>query len=217
MEENKNDINVVKSVVSLQIKKSKVRLELHNKGLLKNGAVNDYDHYAYFSESQYKELFNELFSQCGLEFKCSEESRELFDGTDSQPFGVMVVVACTIIDKDTGIEETSYHTGIAIDRGDKAIYKAKTGALKSFFANTFWVATHDDPEIEDEHKAKVVRKAPAGSVTKGQLAMLKSLFKDGKDELKEIMKNYNKKKIEELTVSEASEIIDNKKGNNENE
>ena len=47
--------------------------------------------------------------------------------------------------------------------------------------------------------------------------MLKSLFKDNKDELKEIMKNYNKKKIEELTVSEASEIIDNKKGNNENE
>ena len=42
--------------------------------------------------------------------------------------------------------------------------------------------------------------------------MMKSLFKDSKEELKEMMKPYKKKKIEELTLEEASKIIELKKG-----
>ena len=43
---------------------------------------------------------------------------------------------------------------LAIDKSDKAIYKAKTGALKSFFASTFLVATKDDPERESQSEYK---------------------------------------------------------------
>lgn len=204
----------------LQIKKSNSRKDLYDRGTLTNGAVNDFDNYEYFSESQYKLLFNELFSKYGLEFRSSETYKELFTGTEKQPFGVIITIACTVIDTETGYEETTYHSGIAIDKGDKAIYKARTGALKSFFANTFWVATHDDPEREDD---KPVSKKPSqnklipGKITTGQITIMKSLFKDSKEELKELMKPYKKKKIEELTVQEASAIIDKKKGADTNE
>ena len=35
-----------------------------------------------------------------------------------------------------------------LDKGDKAGYKANTGAIKYYLANTFMVATGDDPETE---------------------------------------------------------------------
>ncbi len=218
----KLDLEELKLNSQLQKKKSEARTDLFNRGTLTNGALNEFDNYEYFSESQYKLLFNELFSKYKLEFRSSEISKELFTGTDKQPFGVILTIACTIMDIESGYEETTYHSGIAIDKGDKAIYKARTGALKSFFANTFWVATHDDPEREDDSPKKPVYKSrnytetkktsgKAGSITKGQITMIKSLFESSKEELKEMMTPYNKKKIEELTIEEASAIISQKK------
>ena len=48
--------------------------------------------------------------------------------------------------------------------------------------------------------------------------MLKSMFKDNKEELgRLIFANFRKTKLDELTVQEASFIIDLKKGENNNE
>lgn len=214
-----------KNIISLQKKKNKIRKELHERGILPKGAHNDYDNYDYFSEAQYKELFTELFSKHGVELVIDEADYGTFDGTDKQPFGRVVTLACTLIDIDTGYSETSRHTGEGLDRGDKAGYKATTGAIKKFLSSTFLVATKDDPEREDDkstNKRTYTKtttkttssptKTTTGSITKGQIAMMKSLFKDSKDELKEMMKPYKKKKIEELTLEEASKIIELKKG-----
>ena len=40
----------------LQAKKNALRKDLKSKGILKKGGQNDFDHYSYFSEAQYKEL-----------------------------------------------------------------------------------------------------------------------------------------------------------------
>ena len=56
----------------LQQKKNKLRKALKEKGVLKNKGENKYDKYQYFSESQYKELFTELFSDNGLELSFNE-------------------------------------------------------------------------------------------------------------------------------------------------
>ena len=209
------------NIISLQKKKNAVRKELHERGILPKGAHNDYDNYDYFSEAQYKELFTELFSKHGIEIIIDEADYGTFDGTDKQPFGRVVTLACTLIDIDTGYAETSRHTGEGLDRGDKAGYKATTGAIKKFLSSTFLVATKDDPEREDDKTANKktysrttsrVTKLPTNCITRGQLAMIKSLFKDNKEELKEMMNPYNKKKIEELTMEEASQIIESKKG-----
>lgn len=209
-------------ISKLQKKKNAVRKELNKKGKLINGELNTYDNYQYFSEAQYKELFTELFSKNGIELVVDEIDYGTFDGTDKQPFGRTVTLACTLVDIDTGYAETSRHTGEGLDRGDKAGYKATTGALKRFLSSTFLVATQDDPEREDDkpsatkrYSTKPVDKKNSnaiGTITRGQMGLIKTLFKNDVDELKVIMTKYNKKKIEELTIEEASQII---KGKNE--
>lgn len=204
----------------LQQKKNKIRLALKEKGILPKGAVNEYDNYEYFSEAQYKELFTELFSQYGIELYISEIDYGTFEGTEKQPFGRTVTLACKLIDIETGYSESSNHTGEGLDRGDKAGYKATTGALKRFLSSTFLVATKDDPEREDESpitKKSISHKQNTKKVVKGTISpvqdkTIRVLFKDDKKELSDIMKKLNKIKIEELSREEASVIIKNKKG-----
>lgn len=198
-----------------QKKKNEVRKELNERGILPKGAHNDYDNYDYFSEAQYKELFTELFSKHGIEFRTDELQYISFNGTDKQPFGRMVTIEFILIDIETGYEETSKHTGEGLDRGDKAGYKATTGALKKFLSSTFLVATKDDPEREDEKttskKTEYKKSIKKGTVTPGQLEEIKKLFETDKDELIRILISCKKKNIKELTLEEASKIISKKK------
>ena len=207
-------------IAKLQKKKNKIRIALKEKGILPKGAINEYDNYEYFSEAQYKELFTELFSEYGIELYITEIDYGTFEGTEKQPFGRTVTLSCRLIDIETGYSETSNHTGEGLDRGDKAGYKATTGALKRFLSSTFLVATKDDPEREDEKptaKKSVAPKQSSKKVIKGTISpvqdkTIRTLFKDDKKALSVIMKKLKKVKIEELTKEEASEILKNKKG-----
>ena len=216
-------INNLELCAKLQKKKNAIRTELREKGKLTNGEVNEYDNYQYFSEAQYKELFTDLFSKHGIELHVDEIDYGTFEGTDKQPFGRTVTLSCTLIDVDTGYTESSRHTGEGLDRGDKAGYKATTGALKRFLSSTFLVATQDDPEREDEKpksKATNTNKKPTqtinkkkGSITPGQKTAIKNMFKDDVDTLKTILKtNYKVSKVDELSVESASQLIASRKG-----
>ena len=200
----------------LQKKKNKIRSALKEKGILTKGAHNDYDNYEYFSEAQYKELFTELFSKNGIELLVDEISYGSFKGTDKQPFGRVVTLSCSLIDIDTGFSETSNHTGEGVDRSDKAGYKATTGALKKFLSSTFLVATQDDPEREEKETRKNNQNRKPfkkGTITPNQVSIIKDTYKNDVAEFKKIIKQYNKNKLEELSVEEADKIINNMKGN----
>lgn len=132
----------------LQKKKNALRKELAERGVLKREGNNTFDRYKYFSEAQYKLLFTELLSTHGLELKFEELEYGLFEGSEKQSNGRMPKIEYTLMDADTGFGETTIITGEAVDKGDKAGYKAYTGSLKYYLANTFLVATGDDPETE---------------------------------------------------------------------
>lgn len=132
----------------LQQKKNNLRGDLAERGILKREGDNKYDKYRYFSEAQYKMLFTELFHKHGLELNFSELAYETFEGSEKQANGRMPRVEFYLYDIDTGFYETTVITGEGIDKGDKAGYKAYTGALKYFLADKFMVATGDDPEKE---------------------------------------------------------------------
>lgn len=133
---------------ALQAKKAALRGRLAEMGILKREGENRYDKYSYFSEAQYKELFTRLFSESGLEYKASEVAFDTFEGSEKQGNGRMVKIQFTLFDVSTGFYEESYVTGEGIDKGDKAGYKANTGAVKYYLADNFLVATGDDPETE---------------------------------------------------------------------
>ena len=205
MVENMNSKEWLELNAKLQTKKNKLRKALKEKGTLKKGAINKYDNYKYFSEMQYKELFTELFSEHGLELTSSELEYEMFGGTEKQANGRQVKFEFKLTDIDTGFYETSCITGEGIDKGDKAGYKADTGALKYYLANTFMVATGDDPERESpENKMnhRIIRATPK------QIEAINRLVEDKTP----MLNHYGVESIKDLTIEQASEIIKRKAG-----
>ena len=193
----------------LQKKKNALRKTLKEKGILKKGAYNDYDKYAYFSEAQYKELFTELLSGAGLELKFTEIEYGIFEGTEKQANGRMPRIEFLLFDIDTGFYEVTTITGEAIDKGDKAGYKAYTGALKYYFADTFLVATGDDPEKESPD-TKMNTKAERKASPK-QVEVLSRVYTG--DNLTRLLTANGIQKIEDLPMVKASELIQKLRNN----
>lgn len=189
----------------LQQKKNLLRKSLKAKGVLKKGATNTFDKYSYFSEAQYKELFTELFSDTGLELSFTEIEYQTFTGSEKQANGRMPRLKFILTDIDTGFYEETIITGEGIDKGDKAGYKAYTGALKYYLANTFMVATGDDPEKDSpSHTMNTKEEKKA---TDKQVEVLRKIAESqGKE--------FNEEKARNMTMKAASDLISQYKGAN---
>ena len=187
----------------LQKKKNALRKALKEKGVLKKGGTNTFDRYSYFSEAQYKELFTELFSDAGLELSFNEVEYNTFTGSEKQANGRMPRLTFILTDVDTGFYEETTITGEGIDKGDKAGYKAYTGALKYYLANTFMVATGDDPEKESP--SHTMNDKQEKKATDKQLELMRKIAEDqGKELDLEVVKNWSMK--------QASDFISKYKG-----
>lgn len=187
----------------LQKKKNALRKALKEKGVLKKGGTNTFDKYSYFSEAQYKELFTELFSNTGLELSFNEVEYNTFTGSEKQANGRMPRLTFILTDVDTGFYEETTITGEGIDKGDKAGYKAYTGALKYYLANTFMVATGDDPE--NESPSHTMNDKQEKKATDKQLELMRKIAEDqGKELDMEVVKTWSMK--------QASDFISKYKG-----
>lgn len=201
---NENPTEWMKLNAKLQQKKNALRKDLAKRGVQKKSGSNEYDHYTYFSEAQYKELFTELFSKHDLELKFTELEYGTFEGQGKQSNGRMPKIEFRLFDCETGFYESTVITGEGMDKGDKAGYKAYTGALKYYLADTFMVATGDDPEKDSPSESmntKAVRKA-----TPKQVEMINKLVHD----VPAMLDYYHIEKVEDLTMQQASEIISKK-------
>lgn len=192
----------------LQKKKNELRKALRAKGVLQKGATNDFDHYKYFSEAQYKELFTELLSEHGLELKFTELDYQTFTGTEKMANGRMPRLEFSLLDIDTGFYETTVITGEGIDKGDKAGYKAYTGALKYYLANTFMVATGDDAEKDSPSETMNTKQVRMASPK--QVAVIKQAFVDSNT----LLMKYGVNRAEALTMEQASQLIGQLRGGN---
>ena len=114
------------------------------------------------------------------------------------------------MDVETGFFETTDITGEGIDKGDKAGYKAYTGALKYFLADTFMVATGDDPESESPEAKMNNKKIKKGKATEKQIELIRKLY----TEHDKLLDFYGIQTFEELSMEQASQLISNKKGSN---
>lgn len=188
----------------LQAKKNSLRQMLKEKGILKREGNNTYDRYKYFSEAQYKQLFTELFSVAKLELSFTELDYATFEGSEKQANGRMPKLEFKLTDVDTGFYETTVITGEGIDKGDKAGYKAYTGAIKYYLANTFLVATGDDPETESpEHtmNKKTTKSMTDTKATEKQINMIRKLA----DEKGQVL---DEEALAKLTMKTASDTIE---------
>ena len=194
----------------LQQKKNELRKDLKERGILQKGGENKFDHYSYFSEAQYKALFTELFSAHGLEMKFTELEYSTFEGSEKQANGRMPKILFTLFDIQTGFFEETTITGEGIDKGDKAGYKAYTGALKYFLADTFMVATGDDPQSESPEQT--MNKKNERKATPKQIAILMQSYTG--DNLTTLLQRNGITRIEDMPMAKASELIGKLKGAN---
>lgn len=194
---------------TLQKKKNALRADLKERGVLKKGATNQYDKYSYFSEAQYKELFTELFSKHNLELKFTELDYLTFEGSEKQANGRMPKVQFTLFDCETGFFEDTVITGEGIDKGDKAGYKAYTGALKYFLADTFMVATGDDPEKDSP--SHNMNQRQERKISDKQYSVISGAYSDP-FELQKLLDYYQIQSLRDLTMKQASDLISQLKG-----
>lgn len=187
----------------LQQKKNSLRKELKERGVLKKGGKNDFDHYTYFSEAQYKELFTELFSKYGLELNFNEISYEMFEGTEKQSNGRLTKVEFELIDIESGFSESTVITGEGIDKGDKAGYKAYTGALKYYLADKFMVATGDD--AEKDSPSEKMNDVKTRKASPKQVEVLAKVYQG--DNLTKLLQLCKIERLEDMPMDKASELI----------
>lgn len=205
-------VDWLKLNAKLQQKKNRLRKMLNERGVQKKGAKNSYDNYSYFSEAQYKQLFTELFSEVGLELSFTELSYDTFIAEGKQSNGRLPKLKFRLTDIETGFSESSVITGEGIDKGDKAGYKAYTGALKYFLANTFMVATGDDPE-KDSPSVTMDEVEYHRNISKKEQQILKNMIERKGYKVEEIFPNGLELTSEEYTV--ACETIEKLKSRGE--
>ncbi len=188
-------------------KKNIARAELAKMGVLEKKGKNTYDNYKYFTEAQYKDIANKLLTKAKLELKVSERDYYKYINQNSKtPVGRIATLQFTLTDTETGFYEESIIRGEGLDRGDKAGYKAYTGAIKYYLANTFLVATGDD--VEQESPEMSTTKATEKKeilIQKTQIDIIKQCYNE--ENMAKLLQANNLTKLEDMTMKKASEII----------
>lgn len=191
----------------LQRKKNALRKDLKERGVLQKDKENKFDNYKYFSEAQYKVLFTELFSKHNLELKFNEVEYGMFETqSEKQPNGRLPKLEFTLFDVETGFYEVTAITGEGIDKGDKAGYKAYTGALKYYLADTFMVATGDDAEKESPEAQGNKKTASDGKKASPKQVEILAKNYTG-DNLTKLLEVNGVEKLEDIPMEKASDLI----------
>ena len=123
-----------------------------------------------------------------------------------------VVMAYTFADVDSGEEIIAKVAGQGLDPGDKAPYKAMTGALKYALLQSFLLATGDDPEDERPD----ARFTPTNSdrlVSADEIRELERLIAETGTELERVLAYYKVASLKEMTETNyrrAVEVLNRK-------
>jgi hypothetical protein len=203
-----------------------VTLNLHQKlaevrrriGYVQKRGRNERFNYSYVTAADIAGAVGDILSQLGVVVVPSLESisYEPVRTSNGQVERVAhVVMTYTFTDVDTAEAVTVKVPGEGLDIGDKAPYKAMTGALKYALLQSFLLATGDDPEEE--------RITPCGNtpperasdraVSAEEACELRQLIDDTGTELERVLTYYKLSTLEEMTEGvyrRAMELLNRK-------
>lgn len=210
-----------------QLVKKLAKVMSEVKFIQKNG-YNEFNKYSYATESDVAEKVREVLAEQSvimLPDVTEHSTREHTNRKGYTEYIATVKIKFTFIDGETGEELSIHSVGEGQDAGDKAVYKAITGAQKYALMKAFMIPTGDDPEGDDgvdkrngEQKTQSFQTQGKPSNKKGNLseAQVKRLFAIAKsvsvtaDQVKKIiMRDYNKTEIAQLTKQEYDTICKN--------
>ena len=122
-----------------------------------------------------------------------------------------VIMAYTFTDEDSDEEITARVAGEGLDMGDKASYKAMTGALKYALLQSFLLATGDDPEGERTDSRNGFGSEHA--ITSEQVGRLQGLIEETGTDLERVLAYYKISALSEMTEASyrrALELLNRK-------
>ena len=108
-----------------------------------------------------------------------------------------VVMNYRFVDARSGEELSVRVAGEGADPGDKAPYKAMTGALKYALLQSFLLSTGDDPE--DEHANSRAALGSERVITPEQVRELQGLIEETGTELERVLAYYRVSALGEMT------------------
>jgi hypothetical protein len=134
-------------------------------GTIKKLGFNEFDKYSYVKESDIAEKMQALFVKHGVFVTNSvieHSSTQVTSSTGKPSILSSVVSLYTFINADNPSERHEVRAvGDGMDRGDKAIYKALTGAHKYFLIRNFNLGSEEDAEKESPEKESAPARAVA--------------------------------------------------------
>jgi hypothetical protein len=134
--------------LNLRQKLAEVRRRI---GYVQKRGFNERNNYSYVTAADLAGAVGDILAELGVVIIPRLESISYEPNAGGRPEvarAAQVVMAYTFTDVDTGDEITTKVAGQGLDAGDKAPYKAMTGALKYALLQSFLLATGDDPEDE---------------------------------------------------------------------
>jgi len=143
----------------------------------KNG-FNKFHKYQYATESDVSDLVREELAKRSVMLfpsVISHESREHKNRSGSTEYISTIEMEFTFVDGESGESMAFKTVGEGQDAGDKAYYKAMTGATKYALMKVFLISTGDDPEADSKVDERNSKATPPKMATKVELDSLLKL------------------------------------------
>ncbi len=202
--------------LNLRQKLAEVRRRI---GYIQKRGHNERFNYSYVTAADIAGSVGDILSELGVVVipRLEEISYESAVGRGEATRMARVVMAYTFADVDSGEEIVAKVAGQGLDPGDKAPYKAMTGALKYALLQSFLLATGDDPEDERAD----ARTNSERVVSADEICELERLIAETGTELERVLAYYKVASLGEMTETNyrrAVEVLNRKlarRGNQE--
>jgi hypothetical protein len=198
--------------LNLRQKLAEVRRRI---GYVQKRGFNERNNYSYVTAADLAGAVGDILAELGVVIIPRLESISYepnAGGRTEVARSAQVVMAYTFTDVDTGDEITTKVAGQGLDAGDKAPYKAMTGALKYALLQSFLLATGDDPE--DERINHTSGNGSERLIAPEEIRQLRLLVEETETELDRVLSYYKINSLEEMRESSfrrAVELLNRKR------
>jgi len=169
-------------------------------GYIQKRGYNERHNYSYVAAADIAGTVGDILAELGVVVIPRLESITYEPNTPGRTDSVRiarVIMAYTFTDVNSAEELTARVAGEGLDVGDKASYKAMTGALKYALLQSFLLATGDDPE--DERADSRSGFGSESQITAEQVGQLQGLIEETGTDLERVLAYYKISALSEMT------------------
>ena len=183
--------------LNLRQKLAEVRRRI---GYVQKRGHNERFNYSYVTAADIAGSVGDILAELGVVVipSLEEISYESVTGRGEATRMARVIMAYTFADVDSGEEVIATAAGQGLDAGDKAPYKAMTGALKYALLQTFLLGTGDDPE-DERLDARFNKTSSGRTINAEQVRDLEKRIEDTGTDLQRVLAYYKVASLSEMT------------------